>query len=215
MEKTETIETEKDILEVNKKIAEENREIFESYGIRAFDVMGSVGAGKTSLIEKLVGRLKGKYSIAVINGDLTTTIDADIIGKHNVRVVQINTGRECHLEAHMIKKALEKIDLKKTNLLFIENVGNLICPSDFRLGTEKRVVVISVTEGQYVVVKHPLTFLDADIVVINKIDLAEVMGVNLDKLEDEIKNINPNIKTVRTNCRNGTGIEDLIRLLNL
>jgi len=215
LEKTETIETEKDILEVNKKIAEENREIFESYGIRAFDVMGSVGAGKTSLIEKLVGRLKGKYSIAVINGDLTTTIDADIIGKHNVRVVQINTGRECHLEAHMIKKALEKIDLKKTNLLFIENVGNLICPSDFRLGTEKRVVVISVTEGQYVVVKHPLTFLDADIVVINKIDLAEVMGVNLDKLEDEIKNINPNIKTVRTNCRNGTGIEDLIRLLNL
>lgn len=214
-EETKTIEVGEDIFKLNEKMAEENKKIFEKYGIKAFDVMGSVGAGKTSLIEKLVEKLKEKYSIAVINGDLATTVDADTIGRHGIRVVQINTVKECHLEAYMIKKALEKINLEKINLLFIENVGNLICPSDFKLGTEKRIVVISVTEGQHVVVKHPLTFLSADIVVINKIDLAEVMGVNLDKLENEIKNINPNIKTVRTSCKNGFGIENLIRLLNL
>lgn len=213
--KEETVEVRKDILKVNEKIAEENRETFKKYGIRAFDVMGSVGTGKTSLIEKLVEKLKGKYSITVINGDLTTTVDADIIGRHGVDVVQINTGRECHLEAYMVKKALEKIDLEKIDLLFIENVGNLICPSDFKLGTEKRIVVISVTEGQYVVVKHPLTFLDSDLVVINKIDLAEVMSVNLDKLENEIKNINPNIRIARVSCKNGSGIEGLIQMLNL
>jgi len=210
-----TIDVEKDLIKANERLAEENKKLFERYGVRAFDIMGSVGAGKTSLIDRLIEKLKGKYSIAVINGDLATTIDADTIGKHGVNVIQINTGKECRLEAYMVKKALEKIDLEKVDLLFIENVGNLICPSDFKLGVEKRIVVVSVTEGQYVVVKHPLAFFDADILVINKIDLAEVMGVDLDKLEDEVKGINPNIKTVRVSCKNGFGIENLIQTLNL
>ncbi len=215
VEDVETIDVEKDIFETNKRLAEENRKIFEKNGIRAFEFMGSVGTGKTSLIDNLVEKLKENYSIAVINGDLATTIDADIIGKHGINVIQINTGRECHLEAHIINKVLDRLDLEKTDLIFIENVGNLICPSDFKLGVEKRVVVISVTEGQYVVVKHPLAFLETDMVVINKVDLTETMEVNLEKLEDEIKHINPRIKTVRTNCKDGTGIESLIKLLSL
>jgi len=215
VENIQTIDVEADLIKLNNKFAEENRKIFEKYRVRAFDVMGSVGTGKTSLIERLVQALKEKYSIAVVNGDLTTTIDADLIGKHGVKVVQINTGKECHLEANMIKKALEKIDLEKIDLIFIENVGNLICPTDFKLGTEKRIVVVSVTEGGYVAVKHPLTFLNADIVVVNKVDLAEIMGVNLEKLENEIRSINPKIKTVRVSCKTGLGIDKLIEILNL
>ncbi len=215
LEDVETVAVEKDIFETNKRLAEENRRIFEKYGIRTFEFMGSVGTGKTSLIDKLVEKLKSAHSIVVINGDLTTTIDADIIGRHGINVIQINTGKECHLEAYIIKKALERLELEKIDIIFIENVGNLICPSDFKLGAEKRIVVISVTEGQYVAVKHPLAFLEADIVVINKIDLTGTMGVSLEKLEEEIKRINLGIKVIRTNCKDDIGVESLIQLLDL
>ncbi|MEM3506845.1 MAG: hydrogenase nickel incorporation protein HypB [Candidatus Bathyarchaeia archaeon] len=209
------IELEEDFLEKNMKIAEENKTLLKKYGIIAIDVMGSIGSGKTSLIERLIERLKTKYRIAVINGDLTTSIDCDIIKRHGVKVIQINTGKECHLDANLVKKALKKIDIQDINVLFIENVGNLICPADFPLGADKRIVVISVTEGPYMVVKHPFIFAEANVVVINKIDLAKAMDVDVNKLESDVKSVNPNAKVIKTNCKAGEGIIEVIKALNL
>jgi len=215
IEEEKTVDFEFDLIRRNNKLAEENRRIFLENGVRAFDIMGSVGSGKTSLIENIVKILNGKYSIAVINGDLATTIDAERISKYGVKVIQINTGKECHLDANIVRKAIEKIDLKNVNVLFIENVGNLICPSDFKLGVEKRVVVVSVTEGEHVIIKHPLTFLEADIIVVNKIDLAEIMGVDVKKIVKDAKSINPKVKVVETSCKTGLGIDEVIKCLEL
>lgn len=209
------IELDENILKANAELAQQNRELLRKQGVKAIDVMGSIGAGKTSLIEKMVQKLKTHYRIAVFKGDLTTTIDAEIIGKHGVNVVAINTGKECHLDANLVQKALRRLDLEATDLLFIENVGNLICPAEFPLGSEKRIVVISVTEGPYMVVKHPFIFMDADVAVINKIDLAEAMGVDIAKLQNDVKKINPKTKTVTTNCRTGKGVDQVIAALNL
>ena len=209
------VELSLDLLKANEKIADENKALLRKNGVRAIDVMGSIGTGKTSLIEKLVSELKGKYRIAAFKGDLTTTIDAEIIERHGIQTVAINTGKECHLDANLIKKALKKLNLNSLDLLFIENVGNLICPAEFPLGSEKRVVVISVTEGPYMVKKHPFIFMGADVVVVNKVDLAQAMGFDVSNLEEDAKKINPNSKVVRTNCRSGEGIGDVIKALGL
>jgi hydrogenase nickel incorporation protein HypB len=214
-EETIEIEPGMNILKVNEKLALKNRELLKKHNVKAIDVMGSIGAGKTSLIEKLVQALKKKYRIAVFKGDLTTTIDAERIGHHGVEVVAINTGRECHLDANMVAKAVERINLEEVDLLFIENVGNLICPAEFPLGTEKRIVVVSVTEGPYMVVKHPFSFMDADVAVINKKDLASVMKVDTKKLGIDVKEIKPDVKIVVTNALNGEGVEELIDALEL
>jgi hydrogenase nickel incorporation protein HypB len=209
------IELEADLLKANEELATKNRELLKKHGVIAIDVMGSIGSGKTTLIEKLVQALKKKYRIAVFKGDLTTTIDAELIGRHGVEAVPINTGKECHLDANLVRKALQKINLEDIELLFIENVGNLICPADFPLGSEKRVVVVSVTEGPYMVVKHPFIFMDADVAVINKKDLAQAMGVDIKKLKADAKEINPNVKAVATNGRSGEGVKEVIDALEL
>lgn len=209
------IELAEDLLKANEELAKKNQKLLKKYGIKAIDVMGSIGTGKTSIIGELVTRLKDKYRVAAIAGDLTTTIDADSIAKHGVNVIQINTGKECHLDANLVRKALKKMDLEKVNLLFIENVGNLICPAEFALGSDKRVVVISLTEGPNIVVKHPFVFMEADVVVINKMDLEEALEADVGKLESEIKEINPKTTVVKTSCRKGTGITDLIEALEL
>jgi hydrogenase nickel incorporation protein HypB len=209
------VELSEDLLKANEKIALENRENLRSHGVKAIDIMGSVGSGKTSLIEQLVSNLKDKYKIVAIAGDLGTTIDSSRIAKQGVEVLQINTGKECHLDANLVRKSLEKIDLTKINLLFIENVGNLICPSEFPLGSEKRVVVISLTEGPYMVVKHPFTFMSADVVVINKIDLVDVLDVDADKLENDVNQVNPKAKVVRISCKTGNGIMEVAKALGL
>jgi hydrogenase nickel incorporation protein HypB len=209
------IELDADLLKANEELAAKNRELLRKHGVTAIDVMGAIGSGKTTLIEKLVQALKGKYRIAAFKGDLTTTIDAELIGKHGVEVVPINTGKECHLDANLVGKALKRINLGEIDLLFIENVGNLICPADFSLGSEKRIVVISVTEGPYMVVKHPFIFMGADVAVINKKDLAQAMGVDVKKLEMNVKEVNPNAKVVATNCRSGEGVTEVVRALGL
>ncbi len=209
------IELEADLLKANEELATKNRELLRKHGVTAIDVMGAIGSGKTTLIEKLVQALKKKYRIAVFKGDLTTIIDAELIGRHGVEVVPINTGKECHLDANLVKKALQKINLDTIDLLFIENVGNLICPADFPLGSEKRVVVVSVTEGPYMVVKHPFIFMDADVTVINKKDLAQAMGVDVKKLEADVEEINPNVKVVATNGRSGEGVKGVVDALEL
>ena len=209
------IEPGMDILEVNKQLAHKNMQLLREHRVKAIDIMGSIGAGKTSLIEKLVQALKKKYRIAVFKGDLTTTIDAERIGRHGVKVVTINTGLECHLDANVVARATERINLQDIDLLFIENVGNLICPAEFPLGTEKRVVVVSVTEGPYMVVKHPFTFMNADVTVINKKDLAEIMKINTEQLKKQVKEIKPNVKVAVTNALSGEGVEELIKALEL
>jgi hydrogenase nickel incorporation protein HypB len=209
------VELERSVTERNKMLADENRRILDSYKVRAIDVMGATGSGKTTLILQICRRLKDRYRIAVIKGDLTSSIDSDMIMKEGVDSVQVNTGRECHLDASQIRRALEKLDLSNLELIFIENVGNLICPAEFPLGSHKRVVVISVTEGPYTVVKHPFMFMDADVVVVNKMDLSEAMRVDPDKLVQDIRRVNPRAHIVKAICRDGMGIDEVIRALDL
>jgi len=209
------LELSEDLLKANQRLAEENRQFLQRNGVRAIDVMGAIGSGKTSLIEKLVQRLKTKYRIAVFKGDLTTTIDAELIARHGVETIAINTGKECHLDANLVKKALLRLDLNNIDLLFIENVGNLICPAEFPLGSDKRVVVVSVTEGPYMVVKHPFIFMEADVVAVNKKDLAKAMDVDVEKLERDVKMINPKAIVVATNCRIGEGVGNVAKALGL
>jgi len=209
------VELSEDLLKANQRLADENKRLLHENGGKAIDIMGAIGSGKTSLIEKLVQLLKNRYRIAVFKGDLTTTIDAELIARHGVETVAINTGKECHLDANLVKKALQKLNLKKINLLFIENVGNLICPAEFPLGSDKRVVVVSVTEGPYMIVKHPFIFMEADVVAINKTDLAKPMGVDVNRLEEDVKTINPKAIVVATNGRTGEGVENVAKALGL
>lgn len=209
------IELDEDLLRRNRELAEKNRKLLDQYNIRAIDVMGSIGSGKTSLITQLATRLSGRHKIAVIAGDLTTTIDAERISSAGANVIEVNTGRECHLDANLVRKAISELNLEGTDLLFIENVGNLICPADFPLGSHYRVVVISVTEGPYMVVKHPFIFIDADAVAINKIDLSQAMGVKVEQLEQQLLVIKPELKVAMTNFRTGEGIDELIEALRL
>jgi hydrogenase nickel incorporation protein HypB len=209
------IELNVDILQKNRELADKNSELFRARHVKVIDILGSLGSGKTSIIEQLIPKLWKKYKIAVFNGDLTITKDLDRFEKLGVQVVQINTGKECHLDANLVNKAISKVDLSELELIFIENVGNLICPAEFPLGSDKQVVVVSVTEGPYMITKHPFIFMDADVVIINKIDLADIMGIDVDQLEKDANLANPSAKVVRTNCRKAVGIDALIKALDL
>lgn len=209
------VELEINILRENQRLADANKRRLDANKIHAIDVMGSVGSGKTSLIKAIVSRLKNELRIAVIEGDVTTSIDSELIASEGVPTVQINTGKECHLDANLIRKALDRMPLDKLDLIFIENVGNLICPSEFPLGSDKRLVVISVTEGPYMVLKHPMMFLGAEVVAINKVDLAKAMEVEPEKLSADVARLNPKAATVNTSCKSGKGIEEVIKALGL
>jgi hydrogenase nickel incorporation protein HypB len=175
--------------------------------------MGAIGSGKTTLITKLVERLKGRLGVAVFNGDATTSNDADAIAKQNVPVVQIATINGCHLDANLVGKGLRKIELENLKLIFIENIGNLICPAEFPLGSKARVVVVSVTEGPWMVRKHPHMFLGAEIVVINKIDLAHAMEVSVEELVKDVHKLKPDIKVIPTSTKTGAGLDEFEKAL--
>jgi hydrogenase nickel incorporation protein HypB len=210
------IQVQENFMERNRRLSQDNRTLFDKQGIRAINILGSVGSGKTSLIEAIIEALAEQRSeILVIAGDVTTTIDADRIAKHGVQTIQVNTGVECHLDARLIQKALQTVDLTDKKIIIIENVGNLICPADFPLGSHQRVVVVSVTEGPWMVQKHPVMFREADVLVINKMDLAEIMEVDVDQLESDALRINPNLAVLRTSVRNRLGIEKVIKHLKL
>jgi len=209
------IEVGRDLILMNERLAAENLDVLNKRGILAVDVMGSVGAGKTALIEAMVDRLKGKRKVGMIAGDVTTTIDADRVTRHGVPSVQINTGRECHLDANMIRKALGKLDLEALDLIFVENVGNLICPADYTLGCHRRLVVVSVTEGEWMIIKHPLIFKSADVAAINKLDLAQAMDVKVEKLVEDAISINPRILVAKTSAKTGQGVDELISNLDV
>ena len=209
------IELDEDLLRKNQELAKKNKKLLDSHKVLAIDIMGSVGSGKTSLVVQLVKHLKRKYQIAALAGDTATTIDAERIKSAGAEVMEINTGKECHLDANLVKKALGELNLKKINLLFIENVGNIICPADFPLGSHKRIVVLSLTEGPYVVLKHPFSFIDADVVAINKVDLSQATGVAPSEFEKQLHELKPSLKTVRTNCATGEGIAEVAKALGL
>ena len=179
----------------------------------AIDVMGAIGSGKTTLITRLVEKLKDRVGLAVFNGDATTSNDAEQIAKYGIPVVQIATINGCHLDANLVGKACRKIDLSKVRLIFVENIGNLICPAEFPLGSKARVVVVSVTEGPYMVRKHPHMFLGAQIVVINKIDLAAAMEVSVEDLARDVHTLKPDIKVIPTSCKTGEGLDEVAAAL--
>lgn len=205
-----SIEVEQDIIQANDKLASENRKKFEEKDIFAVDLVGAVGSGKTSLLETLIDEMDDK--IGVIAGDILSKFDAKRIENKNVPVKGLNTGKECHLDAHLVEHALPDIPLDDISILFIENVGNLICPADFNLGAHVRTVIISVTEGDDTAEKHPMIFKGADMAIINKVDLAEAVGADADKMVEDVKTINPDIPVVKCSLKTGEGVAEIISL---
>ncbi|MBA7671198.1 Hydrogenase maturation factor HypB [subsurface metagenome] len=203
----------KDILGANEQIAEGNRQLLDSKGVFAVNLMSSPGAGKTSLILETIKRLKGKTKIGVIEGDVSSSLDAEIIGKEAVPVVQINTGGECHLNANMAHSALSNMPLQDIELLLIENVGNLICPAEFALGEHKKVLISSIPEGDDKPFKYPLMFHEADAVLINKIDLLPYLKFDTQAFSRAVKGINEKVKIFQISCVTGQGIEQWVSWL--
>jgi len=209
-------EMEADILNANRKLAEQNRTMLRKNGVMGIDFLGSIGSGKTLLIEELSEILRKRgVCVGAIAGDVAGDDDYSRFRQHGLEAVNINTGKECHLDAHLVEHALENLDLKDIDVLFIENVGNLVCPADFPLGSERRAVVISVTEGDDIVRKHPLIFSQADIIVINKVDLAEAIEVDPQILVRDARKINPHAEIILTDARHGKGLHELLRALEL
>jgi hydrogenase nickel incorporation protein HypB len=203
----------KDILDANEQIAERNRQLLDSKNVFTVNLMSSPGAGKTSLILQTIQRLKGKAKIGVIEGDMSSSLDAEIIGKEGVPVVQINTGGGCHLDANMTYSALNNLPLQDIGLLLIENVGNLICPAEFALGEHRKVLVSSIPEGDDKPFKYPLMFHEADVVLINKIDLLPYLKFDTQTYSQAIKGINEKVEIFPISCATGQGIEQWVSWL--
>lgn len=198
----------KDIMEANERLAEENRRLFNQYKLLVINLMSSPGAGKTSLLEKTILSLKNDLRLGVIEGDIQSTYDAERIEKTGAQVVQINTGGACHLDSNMIQEALKNMVLNDLDLLFIENVGNLVCPAEFNLGEDFKAMILSVTEGDDKPLKYPLMFRESRVLLINKIDLLPFCDCNIELIEKRARQINPQLTIFRTSCKTGEGLTD-------
>lgn len=195
------------ILAVNDTVAEEIRHVLASRGIRTLNIMSSPGAGKTTLLERTIERLRGELGIGVIEGDVETTADAERIEAAGAETVQINTRGACHLEAHMIRDALAQLELARVKLLFIENIGNLVCPAAWNLGEDTRVVLTSTTEGDNKPAKYPQMFAASEIMVVNKLDLLPYVDYDLTKATRQALAINPRLRVFEVSCRTGAGLD--------
>jgi hydrogenase nickel incorporation protein HypB len=195
------------ILAANDNVAQEIQQRLATYSIRAINLMSAPGAGKTSLLERTIKQLHGQLSIGVIEGDIETGNDAVRIEAAGAETVQINTRGACHLEAHMIQDALEVINLTGMRLLFIENIGNLVCPAAWDLGEDIRIVVVSTTEGDDKPAKYPQMFAISQIMVVNKIDLLPYVDYSLEKVKMQALAINPNLRIFEVSCRTGEGLD--------
>ena len=195
------IEVEQDIMQVNKRYAAENRALFAAHDVKAINILGSPGAGKTALLERLLSGKGRGMRAAVIEGDLATARDAERIAALGIPVVQINTDGGCHLDARMIAKTLPMFDLDQIDLLLIENVGNLVCPAAFDLGEQARLVVLSLAEGGDKPSKYPATFFSADAVALNKTDLLPYIDVDLEQVKADLRAIKPDIRIFEACCR--------------
>jgi hydrogenase nickel incorporation protein HypB len=198
------------ILSVNERIAAENRQIFDEAGVKAFNFMASPGAGKTSLIEQTVKRLLPMMKLAVIDGDIATNLDADRAEAAGAMAVQINTGGECHLDAVMVNSALKNMSLMGIRLVIIENVGNLVCPASFELGTHKSVLIASIPEGDDKPYKYPGMYRGVDALVINKIDLLPYVPFKMAYFRKGVEILNPGLVTFPLSCRTGEGLDEWI-----
>jgi len=197
-----------DILGVNEEIAIKNQNRLDEHRIMAINIMSSPGAGKTSLIWQILNKLKPKgIRIAIIEGDIASQVDADKLQEQGVPIVQVNIPGGCHLDANMIEKALDNLPLNELDLILIENVGNLVCPAEFNLGEHKKVVLSSMTEGDDKPYKYPLMFSEADVVLVNKVDLLPYLDFNTSYFNDGITRLNPEVKIFQVSCKTGEGIE--------
>jgi len=201
------IEVLKNITSANDTIAARNKQVLDRHKVFALNCMSSPGAGKTSLILQTIDRLRSELKLAVIEGDVASKIDADKIDEQGIPVVQINTGAACSLEAQMITPSLDKLPLENIDLLFIENVGNLICPAEFALGEHKKVVISSIPEGDDKPTKYPLMFSEADVIVINKIDLLPHIDFDVASFRKAVEGLNPDVKIFEVSCKTGDGID--------
>jgi hydrogenase nickel incorporation protein HypB len=204
-----------DVYKANDKVAEKNKKKLDKYQVFSVNIMGAIGSGKTTLIEEVIRQLKDKYKIAVIAGDVIAEMDSSRFRKLDVPTIPVNTGKECHLDAKLVEKALDEIDLNNTDLLLIENVGNLICPVDFKLGEHLRVVIVSVTEGDDIILKHPMIFKTSDLAVINKVDIAHAVDVDAEKMRDDILSLNPNVPVILTSKHDWESLETWISFIEL
>ena len=196
------------ILEANERIAADNRRIFDDSGVYVINLMSAPGAGKTSLLERTIKELNKKLKVAVIEGDIAGTQDAERIGNLGVPVIQINTGGACHLDANMINEVLGELPLKEIELLFIENVGNLVCPAEFNVGEDMKMMLLSITEGDDKPLKYPLMFQESSALILNKIDLLQHTNVSIDKIKKDATSLSPSIKIFEVSCRTGEGISE-------
>ncbi len=201
------INLEREILHKNDLLAERNKGYFDAKNIFAINLVSSPGSGKTSLLERTIADLKNEISFAVIEGDQQTTNDADRIAALEVPVIQINTGKGCHLDSEMIAKAVKELSPKDGSLMMIENVGNLVCPAMFDLGENLRVVIISITEGEDKPIKYPDMFYGSQVCIINKIDLLPYLKFDLEKLKDYAKKVNPNLEFFEVSAYTGQGMD--------
>ncbi len=212
------IKIERKILEKNDEIAEKNRKIFKEHNLFVINMVSSPGAGKTSILENTIRVLKPKFNISVIEGDVQTDLDAIRVAKYDVPVVQIVTNGACHLEAKLVNDAIANLNFENTDLLFIENVGNLVCPAGYDLGEDLKTVVVSTTEGDDKPLKYPRMFLNSKYLIINKIDLLPYINCDISLLKKNALQINPKLEIFETSCTTGEGIdrwcEKLESLLN-
>jgi len=197
----------RNILEANEVIASQSRAIFAEKGIYVLNLMGSPGAGKTTLLEQTVEHLKDKNRIAVIEGDIATSRDAERIAHHAIPAVQINTGGACHLDGNMVRGALKEFDLNQIDVLIVENVGNLVCPAEFNIGENDKVMIISVTEGDDKPQKYPLMFQVSTVLLLNKIDLLPYLDFDMERFQGDALKVNPKLKIMAISCKTGEGLE--------
>ncbi|MBW1733785.1 MAG: hydrogenase nickel incorporation protein HypB [Deltaproteobacteria bacterium] len=197
----------KNILEANDRIAQENRAIFNEKGLLVFNLMSSPGAGKTSLLEKTIDALKDDLNIGVIEGDIQSSQDAERIAEKGIPAVQINTGGACHLDGNMIRDTFKEFDFDALDLLVVENVGNLVCPAEFKVGEDFKAMILSVTEGEDKPAKYPLMFRESKVLLINKIDLLPYVDCSVDRIREEALRINPEMVIFEVSCKTGGGLE--------
>ncbi len=196
----------RNVLEANERLAEENRRVFGAAGLLVVNLMSGPGAGKTSLLERTIDALRQEISIGVIEGDIQSSYDAERIGQKGVQVVQLNTGGACHLDSNMIKSSLEALALDKLDLLVVENVGNLVCPAEFNVGEDMKVMILSIPEGDDKPLKYPLMFQESKVLLINKIDLLPYVDCDLEKIKKRALQLNGNLEIFEISCRTGEGL---------
>ena len=198
----------KNILDANSRIARENRKLFAGHGLAVINLMSSPGAGKTTLLEQMGKHFQDKLSIGVIEGDIQTTLDAERVAAAGLQAVQIETDGACHLDANMIQNSLENLDLGSLDLLVVENVGNLVCPAEFDVGEDHKVMMLSVTEGDDKPYKYPLMFKESRVLLISKVDLLPHLRCDVEKIKEAARSINPDLQIFEISSYTGQGLDD-------